>query len=126
MADNGWGIAWVVGALALGAGVGYLLIPRMKRIEETEQLADLADRVFDLAEEPEHQFEAQEIRARIARYRKGIEEKNDEVSDKEHEGFLAKTKKALSCCTKKVNPFSKNGIDEKKKVVEELETPDAA
>ncbi|MHA2064496.1 MAG: hypothetical protein ACXABY_08970 [Candidatus Thorarchaeota archaeon] len=126
MADNGWGIGWVIGALCLGGAVGYMLIPRYKRIEETAQLADLADRIFDLAEEEEHQFEALECKARIARYRKGIEDKNDEISDEEHAGFLAKTRKTLSFVTKKINPFSKNGIDKKKKVEEELTAPDAA
>lgn len=123
MADTGWGFGWILAGIGLGCYAGYKMIPWMRRVEEVEALADLAERVLDIAEEESHKVQALECLRKIEKYRQGILDKTEDPED--HEGIITKLRKNVVTITKKLNPFSSNGKDKKNKVELELNS-DAA
>jgi hypothetical protein len=96
---SGWTVA---AACAIGAYASYKLVPWYNRLEETEQLLELAKRMEEAAEEPHHRSEVEVIIYKIKEYQRGIREKMEET-DEEHKTILSKFRGALN----KLNPLAK-------------------
>src|SRR3990172_2472301 len=98
-------ITWsgVVGMLGIGA-FGYWLgkkaLPKVKRIEETEHLRALANKIQEAAQTPEHCREADAILREIDEY---IEQGISDESVATDEGMLARWKGRIQ----KLNPLKR-------------------
>lgn len=93
------GVLGMLGIGAFGYWLGKKALPKVKRIEETEHLRALANKIQEAAQSPEHCREADAILREIDEYiDKGIASEDTEATD---EGLLTKWKGRL----KKLNPL---------------------
>ena len=106
MAEDGWSTAWIVGALGVGCYVGYKLVPAMQRVEDTEKLEMIAQKLYDISDGSVKMDALQQLK-QIQRYRQGIMSATDESTDEEHMTMVKKIKKHLLNTANKLNPLTK-------------------